>query len=472
MVANLTEGNEAGSAAALPVAPKNPLPYMQRVRAVRTLHTGQLALCDAGGPVTTVSLGPKGLLPSIVVVTSPQGIRDVLGRSDAFIEKNIVHTEMRRLLGGNLFAFTHDQWLPRRRALQPVFTKKHVRTFGSDMSQAAEAIAGSWAQDGDIDLDVQCRRLTLRALGRSVLGIDLDQSAETVAKPVQIVLTYIADRALRPVRAPWWLPTPARRKARSAAATLHRLAADVLAACRANPNHDAPLVHALMAATDPATGRTLSDEEICNELVTFMGAGHDTTATALTYALWVLGRHPDIQDRVAAEITALGERELTPDDVPRLGYTVAVLHEALRLCPPAAAVGRVAVQDVAVDGYRIEAGALLIVGIFAVHRDPSLWDDPLTFNPDRFSGENSKGRDRWQFLPFGAGPRSCIADHFAMLEATLALATIIRQREIQSRHDDFPIATPFTTVAAQPIPAHTRLRTPRSDVATTKSQRN
>jgi cytochrome P450 len=316
-----------------------------------------------------------------------------------------VHTEMRRLLGGNLFAYTHERWLPRRRALQPIFTKKHVRTFGADMSQAAETIADSWAPGAEIDLDVECRRLTLRALGKSVLGIDLDERAESIAEPLQTAMTYIANRALRPVRMPWWLATPARRQARSAAATFRELANDILQACRADATRDAPLVQALIAATDPETGQTLTDEEICNELIAFMGAGHDTTATALTYALWVLGRHPDIQNRAAAEVANLGDRELTPDDVPRLQFTVAVLHEALRLCPPAAAVGRVAVQDVEVDGHRVDAGTTLIAGIYAVHRDASLWDDPLVFDPDRFGPNDSSKRSRWQFLPFGAGPR-------------------------------------------------------------------
>jgi cytochrome P450 len=394
----------------------------------------------------------------MVIVTSPNAIRDVLGRSDAFAEKNIIHTEMRRLLGGNLFVLTHGPWLPRRRAIQPVFTKHHVRTFGADMSQAAETIVASWTPDGDIDLDAQSRRLTMRALGRSVLGLDLDDSAEAVAEPVRIALTYIADRALSPIRAPWWLPTPARRRARAAAATMHQLANGILQACRADLTHDAPLVRALMAATDPSTGGVLSDDEICNELIAFMIAGHDTTATALAFALWALGRHPDIQDRVVAEVSDLGDREITPDDVPHLGYTVQVIHEALRLCPPAAAVSRVAVQDIAVGGYRVQAGDILTVGIYALHRDPSLWAEPLAFDPDRFSPANSKDRDRWQYLPFGAGPRSCIGDHFAMLEATLALATIIRRCEIRSLEPDFPLATPFTTVAAQPIPVNVRTR--------------
>jgi cytochrome P450 len=220
----------------------------------------------------------------------------------------------------------------------------------------------------------------------------------------------------------------------------------------------ATLVHALIAATDPETGQPLSDDDISNDLLIFILAGHDTTATALTYALWAVGHHPDIQDRVAAEVAAIGDRELTPEDVPRLGYTVQVLHEALRLCPPAAGVGRLAVRDIDVGGYRVEAGTLLAVGIYALHRDPAIWEDPLVFNPDRFSPENSRDRDRWHFIPFAGGARSCIGEHFARLETTLALATIVRAMEIRSVDKDFLCDVPFTTVAKGPIRARVSLR--------------
>ena len=210
-------------------------------------------------------------------------------------------------------------------------------------------------------------------------------------------------------------------------------------------------MHALIAAADPVTGETLSDRDICNDLLIFMLAGHDTTATALTYALWELGRHRAIADRVAAEVAELGDRELTPDDVPRLGYTRQVLDESLRLCPPAAGVGRLALQDIEIDGYRVEKGSIVAVGIQAVHRDPDLWEDPLVFDPERFGPETSARRGRWQFVPFAGGPRSCIGEHFALLETTLALATIIREVEVRSVADDFPVEVPFTTVAKGPI---------------------
>lgn len=439
-----------------PPVPMNPLPYRQQVQSLRAFHTGLETLRDAGGPVTRLKLTPKWLMPPVVVATSPQAARDILGRTGADIEKTRIHHEMRYLLGPNLFDLTNEPWLPRRRALQPIFTKQHVREFGGHMAHAAELVAASWLDGAEVDLDAECRRLTLRALGRSVLGLNLDERSAAVAEPLRVAVEYVTDRAMRPLRAPRWLPTPARRRARAASDTLHRLADEILQACRADPTRDAPLVHALIAATDPTTGRTLSDVEIRDELIVFMLAGHDTTATTLTYALWALGHHLDMQDNVRAEVALIGDRELTPEDVPRLGYTIQVLHEALRLCPPGAATARMVMQDIEVDGYRVEAGTMVVVGIYALHRDPGLWEHPLIFDPDRFTPQNSKGRDRWQYLPFGAGPRSCIGDHFAMLEATLALATIIRRTEIHSAGEDFPMIVPFTTVAAAPIRARVK----------------
>ncbi|MGA7053848.1 MAG: cytochrome P450, partial [Mycobacterium sp.] len=174
----------------LPLVPKNPLSYRQRLTALRVFHTGIETLRDAGGPVTRFSLGPRWLTPPVVVVTSPQGGRDILGRSDALLERNIVHTEVRRLLGNNLFDLTHEPWLSRRRALQPIFTKQHVRAFGGHLAHAAETLAGSWPDSKEVELDSACRRLTMRALGRSVFGLDLDDRADALAGPLRITQEY------------------------------------------------------------------------------------------------------------------------------------------------------------------------------------------------------------------------------------------------------------------------------------------
>ena len=213
---------------ALPLAPKNPLPYRQMVNAVRVFHTGQERLRDAGGPVSRVKLGPKWLVPPVVLVTSPTGIYDVLGRKDALAERCDVHEEVRHLAGDSLFVLPTEQWLPRKRALQPVFTKRNVRSFGGHMSKAAEALCESRAESGEVDLDADCRRLTMRSLGRSVLGLDLNEHADAIAEHMHVASSYTADRALRPVRAPRWLPTPARARARAAVAAMRRVIDDIL----------------------------------------------------------------------------------------------------------------------------------------------------------------------------------------------------------------------------------------------------
>jgi cytochrome P450 len=441
-----------------PLAPRNPLPPWQLVTLLRRLDTGQEAIRDAGGPITRIQFGPKRLFPPIVAVMSPDGMRDVLGRTDAFSERCIIHEEVRHLAGDSLFVLPNEQWKPRKRALQPVFTKHGVRAFGGHMSTAAQRFVDRWRDGGDIDLDAECRKVAMSSLGRSVLGLDLNDRAEAIARHMHVASSYTADRALRPVRAPRWLPTPARKRARAAVAGLREITDEMVRACRADPTRDAPLVQALLAATDPESGEPMTDDDISNDLLIFMLAGHDTTATALTYSLWVLGHHPEIQDRVAAEVAAIGDRELRPEDVPRLEYTVQVLHEALRLCPPAAGVARLATRDITVGGYRVEAGSLIAVGLYGLHHDPALWDRPSTFDPDRFSKERTKARDRWQFLPFLGGTRPCIGEHFARLEVTLALGTIVRALEIRSTDRDFNCDVPFTTVARGPIHAHVTMR--------------
>jgi cytochrome P450 len=177
--------------AELPIAPKNPLPYRDRLKAVKNFHTGMETLRDAGGPVTRVIVGPKWLFPPIVVATSPQGIRDIVSVRDGSVDKTSgIATELRSLLGGNLFVLPHTEWLPRRRTLQPIFTRQSVSQFAGHMAEAAETVCRDWGENALVDLDEQCRTLTLRALGRSVLGLDLDERSDAVAEPLRLATSY------------------------------------------------------------------------------------------------------------------------------------------------------------------------------------------------------------------------------------------------------------------------------------------
>ena len=448
------------SASASPgLPPVAPMSLPARLRAVREFHTGPAVIRDAAGPVVRVPLGPRLVVPPFVLVTSPQGAHDVLAGSsnDTMDKLTPVHRET-RLIGDNIFNLPYTPWKPQRRTLQPLFTKQHVATFAGHMATAADEQASGWVEGARLDLDREMRGLTLRVLGRSLFGVDLNEHASDLGPSIQRVLNYVTSRGLRPVRAPRSLPTPARRRFRGALAAIHTVIEEAIAGCEADPDRDCELVRLLLAVQDPDTGRPLTHDEVVSDLAVFLIAGHDTTSTTLTYALWALGHHPELQDRVANEVGELGDRALTVDDMPALQFTAQVIHEALRLCPPAAALARLATRDTVVDGFQIERGTNLIVGIYALHRDPALWDAPETFDPDRFSTERSRGRDRWQFLPFGAGARSCIGDHFAMLEATLGLACLVRRRRVTSLDPAFPLALPFTMTAGGPIPARVEAR--------------
>jgi cytochrome P450 len=425
----------------------------ERLDALRNFHTGVTVLHDHGGPVVRVPIGPRRVTPQFVVVTSPAGAHDVLAGFDGAMDKGVQVHEETKHVGLNLFNLPHEAWKPRRRAIQPLFTKKHVRDFAVHMSHEAELAAERAVDAGRADLDPFTRRLTLQVLGRSVLGQDLGPRAEAMAGDFATLLEYFTDRGIAPVRVPARLPTPANRRFARARERFFAVIDEAVDQCRRDPDHPAELIRLLLDARDPETGRPLTLADIRGELSAFLIAGHDTTATTLCHSLWALGRDQSLQDRVAAEAAGLGRRPLDADDVPALGLTTRVIHESLRLCPPAAVVARLAVRDVIVDGWRVPAGTNVVVGIMALHTDPALWPEPQRFDPDRFLPEHSRGRDRWQYLPFGAGPRSCIGDHFAMLEATLGLATIVRAVRVESLEPRFPLAVPFTMTAGGPIPA-------------------
>jgi cytochrome P450 len=445
--------------AALPPVPAVPLTYRQRIAALQQPHTGCETFRDTGGPVTEVRIAPRRIAPPFIIVTSPRGARDVLTATYPLVDRDFPFmTEQRQINGGSLLNFSHAEWVSRRRLLQPVFTKQRIADLTTQMYEIASESARSWEDGTVIDLDRDSRWITMRVLGRSIMGFEPGHDTDDLVDPMRRVSRYIADRQRAPVRLPRWFPTPARRQALALNRHAHQLAANILHDCRTDPSVQAPLVRAMIEATDPETGRPLSDEDICHELVIFLASGLETTATTLAYALWALGRHREIQHRVAAEVLALDEDQLRSDPRRQLPYSVGVLQEALRLGGPTPAIMRIAREDMEIDGHRVHRGALLMVGVYALHRDPSLWDDPLEFNPDRFSAERSRGRDRWQFLPFGAGPRSCIGEQFALTAATLELASVVRHWELTSTEPMFPMSAPLTIVPDGPIPAMVRAR--------------
>ncbi len=431
------------------------MPRLNQFRLLSDLNAAS-EVCRERAPVVEMKFVPARIYPPAVFVTSPQGARDVLGAGPGVMDKRApIFVEGRKWMGENMFNLPDDEWLPRRRTVQPLFTKQSVREFACHMTSAVSAVEHQWVDADVIDLDRECRQITINALSRAVLGTHFEATPE-IERDIRTILSRATARAVRPVNAPMWSPSSAQRRAKKARDRLRALASGIVSQCVAEGGVDAPLVRRLLSETDAQTGQPLDAAAVADELLVYLVAGHDTTATNLTYALWQLGRNPLLQEAVRSEVSLACADEVSVEDIPALQLTARVLHEALRLCPPASLVSRLAMEDVEVDGYRVAAGSNCVVGVFAIQRDPKLWDQPTTFDPDRFTGDWHRSIDRWQYLPFGAGRRSCIGGHFAMLEATIVLASIVRSFDISSVGDDFPMAVPFTNVAAAPIPARLR----------------
>jgi cytochrome P450 len=252
------------------------------------------------------------------------------------------------------------------------------------------------------------------------------------------------------LRLPGWVWHPAKGSMRRSAEAMRAATERIIAGRRAEkgePGRD--ILGRLLSARDPETGQPMSDAQVADNLLTFIAAGHETTAKALTWTLYLLARAPEWQERVRAEVTSVfGSSRVAARDLDKLAVTMRVLKESMRLYPPAPVLTRAVGRDLDIGGHRLKQGALIIMPIYAIHRHRALWQDPDRFDPDRFLPEAEAGHLRTQFMPFGFGPRTCIGMAFAMLEATALLATLVRGARFDwdGRHSPEPV----TRVTLQP----------------------
>ena len=450
----------ASSATVGATPPPLAIPKRTILREARDLTTLSRYMEDAR-PIATVKLGPTRVVPPLVVVLNAHGARELLVDYQECFDKGVgFHIEFQRLLGRSSFSMNDAEWAPRRRALQPVMNKRHVDGFVAHMQAAAEQAISAWPRNGVAELTDLGRAITLDVIGRSLFGLDLAARRSTVAPALHRSLRRVLLRGLAPTPLPNWLRLRRSWRDRAVLYDTVREAIDLAigrrAADSAAPTEDlrrgGELVDLLLDATDPQTGERLDRHAIADELITFFGAGHDTTATALSAGLWLLARHPEIQDRVRAEVSAL-DKKLDADSLGRLPYTRQVLDETMRLYPPAIAIPRVCTTETNVLGYRIPARWTAAALVWSIHRDPEVYPDPTVFDPERFVPSAVAGRDKCAYMPFGAGRRACSGSHFATLETMTALAVIVRQFRLTSDLPKLRLSTPFTLNVEPPVSA-------------------
>jgi cytochrome P450 len=274
--------------------------------------------------------------------------------------------------------------------------------------------------------------LTLSVVGETLFGTDVDEARSATVRRAMTDTLGMFDRVYSPLfRLLVRLPSPTMRRYHRLEADLNRVIAEMIAERRATGVKGSDLLSLLLRASEDGAG--MGDEQVRDESLTLFLAGHETTAIALTWTWWLLSRHPDAEQRLHAELDeVLGDRAPTVEDVPNLPYTQAVVSESLRLRPPVWAMGRTAVAEHRTNGHTIAPGSIVVIAPWLLHHDGRWWPEPLTFRPERWLGEEQDRRPRYAFIPFGGGPRVCIGEPFARLEAAMIVASIGRHWRFES----------------------------------------
>ena len=357
----------------------------------------------------------------------PGEVTEVLATHAKDYRKSLGTRALKPVLGEGLLTGEGESWLHARRIIAPAFHRERVAGYGSAIVAAAEAQMASWKADATVDMSAEMAALTLRIIARVLFDADVTPSIGEIARLGGEIQDHYFDRfnSMR-FLIPAWLPTQGNRRLARNARRLDRIVAELIAE-RDRDEDRGDVLSMLLRARDEQ-GRPLAERAIRDHLVTLLLAGHETTALALTWALLLLAAHADARSRLEEELRAvLAGREPRADDVPRLRYTGAVINETLRLRPSAYATGREAVRATSIDGRRLPKRHVVFVSMSATHRDPRFFDEPDAFRPERWLEGLERRLPRGAYFPFGLGPRMCVGSAFAILEATLLLATVAQR---------------------------------------------
>jgi cytochrome P450 len=335
------------------------------------------------------------------------------------------------VIGNGLFVSEGELHRRQRKTLAPAFQPRHIKSYANTMVTYGERAQVEWTDGEVVGINHEMIQITMSIIGKVLFDADVFTEADELGAAITVALEHVnyMFSHLLPIPLSWPLPRHART--RRSLAFLRAHIQEMIAERRAS-NIEGQVerddfLSILLRARDE-DGNPMSDQQVSDEAITFFGAGHETTATGLTWAWYLLAGHPEAYARLRAEVDAvLGGRAPTYDDLARLPYTLQVFKEALRLYPPAYALSRVALRDVTVGGYRVKRGTTVFMSPYALHRRADYFPSPACFDPERFTPKNEARLPRYTYMPFGAGPRICIGNHFALMEGQLLLATLAQR---------------------------------------------
>lgn len=397
------------------------------------------------------------------IVMDPEGIEELLVGHAGSLNKDRFTGELGRVLGRGLVTSEGDLWRRQRKLMAPSFQPKQLEKLAGVMVSCTEALLAGYQAGQTRDVHADMMRLTLDIVVSTLFGstpVSSDEVDEHLSAIMSDFHTLMFTwRAMFPI----WTPFPTRLRLRRSRDRLQQIVRQIIRAKRSVAGTSADLLSRLIAAQDE-TGRGMSDAQLLDEALTVFLAGHETTALALTYALCCLARHPSALARLESEVDdVLGDAPASLASVSRLEFCGAVLKEAMRLYPPVWAIGRSTLEPLSIGGKLLGAGTQFMLPQWVVHRDPTWFPKPLDFVPERWLSDAARSIPRFAYFPFGGGPRICIGNHFAMLEATLALASIVRQVRLSLPEAfELDFVPTITLRPRTPIQMHVESRTRES----------
>jgi cytochrome P450 len=408
------------------------------------------------GDLAALRFGPRRIL----LVSGPELIEEVLVNQARHFRKHFALRLNPLVLGNGLLTSEGDFWLRQRRLAQPAFQRQRVAAYAPTMVAAAERLLAGWRPGETRDVQAEMMRLTLDIAARTLFGADVSADAGEVGTALQVLQENFLKRFNSLLPLPTWVPTPAHLRLRRVVRRLDAIIYGFIRERRRGGARGDDLLSLLLHARDEEGGGRMTDRQLRDEAMTLFLAGHETTALVLSWAWYLLARHPEAEGRLVAEVRdVLGGRPPALADLPRLRYAEGVVNESMRLYPPGYIIGREALCDCAVGGYRVAKGTTLLMNVWAVQRDPRFWDRPEEFRPERWSDGETARLPRYAFLPFGGGPRVCIGNTFAMIETVLVLAVLAPRYRFTVRPGYTPQLWPTFTL--RPLHGIPTVLTPR-----------
>jgi cytochrome P450 len=363
-----------------------------------------------------------------VHVSEPAYIEHVFLNADKRYIKGRDNRNLKFLLGNGLLTNDGDFWLKQRRLMQPLFHKQRLQGFVATMAECARKLADDWEQNtsGQVtDMHSEMMKLTLDIVSRTLMSTTVSGDFKQVSEAVTTIMQGMFGRTQSLLRMPYWIPTPKHIKMWRHRKLLDELIFGIINQRRSDTGQFDDLLTMLMEVEDADTAERMTNAQLRDEVITIYLAGHETTANALTFALYLLAQHPEIKARIAEEAaTLLNAKEINYDNVSRLEYTMRVIKETMRLYPPAWGILRQVGDDDVIDGWLLKKSDSVVLSPYAVHRMEKYWEDPERFDPDRFLPERMKDKPKYCYFPFGGGQRLCIGNNFALIEMQVVLAIL------------------------------------------------